>query len=144
MNMGLKISGWDDPKYRAGKIVLCLKGEAFDYVQFANSVSEPWTDDDESMLGRLKDKFINIQAIEMNILSFEQSVQETRETIDEFMSRLKRGVRDAYDGDDQHELDRKVAWRFVSGLRDRTCRDKILDLSRLDQAEASHMKLGIL
>ena len=73
----MNIEGWDDPKYRAGKIVLCLKGEAFDYVQFANSVNERWTNDDELMLGRLKDKFINIHAIKMNILSFEQSVQET-------------------------------------------------------------------
>lgn len=127
MNMGLKISGWDDPKYRAGKITLCLKGDAFDYVQFANSMDEPWTNDDKLLLGKLQDKFINIQAIEMNILHFEQSVQETRESIDEFMSRLRRSVRDAYDGDNQHDLDRKVAWRFVSGLRDKICRDKILD-----------------
>lgn len=127
MNMRLRITGWDDPKYRAGKIVLCLKGDAFDYVKFASSSYERWADNDVQMLEKLQDKFINTQAIEMYILHFEQTVQEPRETIGEFMSRLKRSVREAYDGDEPRELDRKVAWRFVSGLSDRKVRDKILD-----------------
>lgn len=46
----------------------------------------------------------------MNILDFEQSVQEPRGTINEVLSGLKRKVRDAYDRDLQRELDRKVAW----------------------------------
>ena len=41
---------------------------------------------------------MKVQAIEMSILHFEQSVQEPRETIAEFMGRLKHSVRDAYDG----------------------------------------------
>lgn len=127
MNMRLRITGWDDPRYRAGKIVLCLKGDAFDYVKFASSAKECWAGNDNQMLEKLQDKFINTQAVEMNILHFEQSVQEPKETIGEFMSRLKRSVREAYDGDEQRELDRKVAWRFVSGLSDRKVRDKILD-----------------
>ena len=141
MNMGLRITGWDDPKYRAGKITLCLKGDAFDYVKFASSMHEAWANNDELLLGKLKDKFVNIQTIEMNILEFEKSVQESRETIDEFMSGLKRKVRDAYDGDLQRELDRKVAWRFVSGLRDKNCRDKILEAGwMLNRQEAKPLE----
>ena len=127
MNTQLRITGWDNKQYRAGKIKLCLKGMAFDYIEFACVMEEEWAEDDEKLLERLQDKFINVQAIEMNILKFEQSVQEPRETIAEFLGRLKRAVREAYDGDSQLELDRKVAWRFVSGLSDKHVRDKLID-----------------
>lgn len=127
MNIRLKITGWDDGAYRAGKVILGLKGDAFDYVKFAKSTGEEWTGDDDSLLEKLKDKFINTQAIEMNILHFEQSSQDPKESIGEYMSRLKRAVREAYDGDSQRELDRKVAWRFVSGVTEKRVRDKILE-----------------
>ena len=127
MNRQLRITGWDKAGYRAGKIKLSLKGPAFDYVEFACKMEESWTDDDDLLLEKLQDKFIKVQAIEMSILQFEQSVQENREGISEFMGRLKRLVREAYDGDSQQEMDRKVAWRFVSGLTDRNVRDKIID-----------------
>ena len=127
MNTQLRITGWDNPTYRAGKIILCLKGDAFDYVKFAKSTGEEWTSSDDSLLEKLKDKFINVQAIEMNILHFEQSYQDPKESISEYMSRLKRAVREAYDGDTQRDLDRKVAWRFVSGVTEKRVRDKILE-----------------
>lgn len=127
MNVQLKITGWDDPTYRAGKITLCLRGDAFDFVKFAKASHEEWASKDESLLAKLQDKFINIQAVEMNILHFEQSVQEPKESIGEYMSRLRRAVREAYDGDAQSELDRKVAWRFVSGVSEKRVRDKILE-----------------
>ena len=96
-----RITGWDSEQYRAGKIKLCLKGTAFDYVEFACNMEEEWAENDILLLERLRDKFVKVQAIEMSILHFEQSVQEPRETIAEFMGRLKRSVRDAYDGDSQ-------------------------------------------
>ena len=127
MNVQLKITGWDDPVYRAGEITLCLKGDAFDFVKFAKASHEEWASRDDSLLAKLQDKFINIQAVEMNILHFEQSVQEPKESLGEYMSRLRRAVREAYDGDAQSELDRKVAWRFVSGVTEKRVRDKILE-----------------
>lgn len=132
MNISLKIVGWDDPEYRAGKIKLCLKGEAFDHVQFASSMHENWTRDDKLLLENLKDKFVNIQAIEMNILHFEQAIQESKEGLGEFMGRLKRLVKEAYEGDSYQELDRKVAWKFVSGLCDYKIREKLLETGWMD------------
>ena len=127
MNVRLRITGWDDPVYRAGKIKLCLRGEAFDYVQLASSMHEEWTNNDVLLLEKLKDKFINIQAVEVNILYFEQCAQEPKEGIGEFMGRLKHLVKEAYDGDSYLEMDRKVAWKFVSGLSDHKIRDKLIE-----------------
>ena len=127
LNMRAQLRGWDSSSFRANKLKLCLLGEAFDYVSFASSIGEGWADDDDQMVEKLKEKFTNIHAIELNILQFEKSEQEPREAIGDYMSRLRRSVKEAYDGDTQRELDRKVAWKFVSGLRDESVRRKLLE-----------------
>ena len=88
---------------------------------------EAWTFDDEQMIARLKDKFINVQAIELNILNFERCTQDGKETLSEYQIRLQRLVKEAYDGDSQRELDRKVAWKFVSGVSDERVRRRMLE-----------------
>ena len=127
LNMRARLRGWDSPSYRAGKLRLCLMGEAFDFVSFASSICEDWAEDDEKIIEKLREKFTNIQAIELNILAFERSAQEAKESIGDFMTRLRRSVKDAYDGDLQRELDRKVAWKFVSGVNDDRVRRKLLE-----------------
>ena len=127
LNMRAKLRGWDSTSYRAGKLKLCLMGDAFDYVSFASSICEEWTENDELMIEKLKEKFTNIQAVELNILQFEQSMQEPKELLGDYMIRLRRSVKDAYDGDSQRELDRKVAWKFVSGVKDERVRRKLLE-----------------
>ena len=88
---------------------------------------EAWTFDDEQMIARLKDKFINVQIIELNILNFERCTQDGKETLSEYQTRLQRLVKEAYDGDSQRELDRKVAWKFVSGDSDERVRRRMLE-----------------
>lgn len=127
LNMRARLRGWDSPSYRAGKLTLCLQGEAFDYVSFASSMLNPWTSNDELLVSKLKDKFTNVQAIELNILGFEKSIQEPRETISDYMTRLQMTVKEAYDGDSQLDLDRRVAWKFVSGLGDERIKRKLLE-----------------
>ena len=57
--MQLQITGWDNTQYRAGKSKLCLKGAAFDYVEFACKMEEEWTENDVLLLEKLQDKLIN-------------------------------------------------------------------------------------
>ena len=127
LNMRARLRGWDSPSFRAGKLRLCLMGDAFDYVSFASSIGEEWSGDDEKMVEKLREKFTNVQAIELNILEFERSAQEPKESISDYLTRPRRAVKDAYDGDAQRELDRKVAWKFVSGLGDERIRRKLLE-----------------
>ena len=96
-------------------------------MSFASSICEEWAENDETMIEKLREKFTNLQAIELNILQFEQSMQEPKESISDYLGRLRRAVKDAYDGDHQRELDRKVAWKFVSGLGDERIRRKLLE-----------------
>ena len=127
LNMRAKLRGWDSPSFRAGKLKLCLVGDAFDFVSLASSICKEWTTDDLRMIERLRGTFTNIQAIELNILEFERSSQETKESIGDYMNRLQRTVKEAYDGDSQRDLDRKVAWKFVSGQNDESIRRKLLE-----------------
>jgi len=127
LNMRSRLRGWDSASYRAGKIKLYLMGDAFDYVSFADSICEEWTKSDSMMIEKLRDKFTNLNAVELNILEFEKSLQEPKESISDYLSRLRRSVKDAYDGDSQRELDRKVAWKFVSGINDEKVRRKLLE-----------------
>ena len=60
LNMEARLTGWDSSVHRAGKLKLCLAGDAFDYVSLASSMAQEWTFDDNTMLEKLKDKFINI------------------------------------------------------------------------------------
>ena len=73
--MRSRLTGWDSAEYRAGKLKLCLRGDAFDYLSLSSSMCEAWTFDDEQMIARLKDK-----AIELNILNFERCTQDGKET----------------------------------------------------------------
>ena len=81
--------------------------------------------------------FINIQAIEMNIIHFKQSVQEPKEGLGAYMGRLKRLVKEAYDGDAYQETDRKVAWKFVSGFSDCKIREKLLETGWMETRQKS-------
>jgi len=127
LNMRSRLRGWDSASFRAGKLKLCLMGDAFDYVSFAGSICEQWTENDSMMIEKLREKFTNLNAVELNILEFEKSLQEPKESISDYLSRLRRAVKEAYDGDSQRELDRKVAWKFVSGINDEKVRRKLLE-----------------
>ena len=126
INTNDRIVGWDVPSFRANKLRLAIRGEASDYLSTESSMLKPWTKNDDEIIQKLKDRYLNTQAIEMNILEFEQSSQDTKETLPEYMSRLQQLVTDAYDGDTRAELDKKVAWRFVNGLRSENVRRELM------------------
>lgn len=127
INKSAGISGWNRSEYRANKLRLALRDAAADFVNFESSMEREWTKDDNLLIEKLMDRYMNVQAIELNILSFEQSKQEGGEEIKDFMTRLQRRVVDAYDGDTQRELDRKVAWKFVIGVRNENVRKQLID-----------------
>ena len=127
LNMAAKLVGWDRKQFRADKLKLALHGDAFDFVTFEDSMQREWSQDDEMIIEKLKDRYLNIQAIEVNILNFEKSSQGSKELLNEYLARLQQLVKDAYEGDNQKELDRKVAWKFVSGVFDERVRRKLME-----------------
>ena len=127
LNISARLVGWDSPEYRANKLKLALQGDAFDYVSFEDSMCREWTKDDEGIVEKLKDRYLNVQAIEVNILKFENSSQEGKELPNEYLARLQQLAKDAYEGQDQKDLDLRIAWKFVSGLSEENVRRKLME-----------------
>jgi len=127
LNVAARLIGWDSPEYRANKLKLSLQGDAFDFVSFEDSMHRDWTKDDEGIVEKLKDRYLNVQAVEVNILKFENTCQEGKELPNEYLARLQQLAKDAYEGQEQSDLDLRVAWKFVSGLSEENVRRKLME-----------------
>ena len=58
--MAAKLRGWDSKLYRANKLKLALQGDAFDFVTFEDSMGKLWTKDDDAIITKLKDRYLNV------------------------------------------------------------------------------------
>ena len=63
LNVAARLKGWDSKEYCANKLKLALHGDAFDYITFEDSMGKLWTNDDEGIIEKLKDRYLNVQAI---------------------------------------------------------------------------------
>ena len=127
INIAGKIQGWDKPDYRADKLKMALQGDPYSYVSFESSMNQSWTRHDDKIISKLKDRYMSIQAVELSILQFEQRSQGSQESYHDFMDHLRLMASEAYDGDSQNELNRKVAWKFVSGIHNDEIRVKVME-----------------
>ena len=127
VNITARHQGWDSKEFRANKLKLHLQGDAFDFVSFDSSVGHEWTMDDETIIEKLQDRYLNVQEIENNISSFENSRQGDKELLNDYMIRLKQLAKDAFEGETQMELDRKVAWRFLNGAKSEKVKRKLVE-----------------
>ena len=127
INIAGRMQGWDKPDFRADKLKMALQGDPYSYVSFESSMNQSWTRHDEKIISKLKDRYMSIQAVELSILQFEQRSQGSQESYYDFMNHLRQMVSEAYDGDLQIELNRKVAWKFVSGIHNDEIRVKVME-----------------
>ncbi|KAL5260338.1 hypothetical protein ACHWQZ_G010459 [Mnemiopsis leidyi] len=66
---------------------------------------------------------------------------EPKEDLSEYLMRLRRLVKEAYDGDNQPELDKRVPWKFVSGVQDKQITKKLMETGwMLDKRHAKPLE----
>ena len=118
---------WDTPSFRAKKIRLALRGEPAQYVTQENSMGQTWTENDDGIIDHLTARYVNTHAIEAQIAEFERSDQSNREPLTEYMSRLQGLVAEGFPGEPQGILDKRVAWRFLNGVRSEKIKKKLLE-----------------
>ena len=58
--MAAKLRRWDSKLYRANKLKLALQGDAIDFVTFEDSMGKLWTKDDDAIITKLKDRYLNV------------------------------------------------------------------------------------
>lgn len=126
VNIRNTLANWDDPSYRAAKLRIALKGAPADFVGEESSISRAWTEDDEQILKKLKERYIDTESIELKIMEAEEVIQEENEPLAEYLSRVQRVMRVAYPEEPENILNKRAAWKFISGIRNREIRGAVI------------------
>ena len=126
VNIQEELKNWDDPAFRAAKLRLTLRGAAAEYVTGESGISMPWTQNDEQIIKKLEERYLNTDAIELKIIEVEEAKQEDREPLPDYLSRVQRLVREAYRGESDAVINKRIAWKFLSGIQNREIRASVI------------------
>ena len=126
VNIRDQLLNWDDPSFRAAKLRLALRGSAAEYVTGESGLSKPWTEDDQQIIDMLERRYLKTEAIELKIIEVEETKQADREPLPDYLSRVQRMVRDAYHGEAESTLQKRTAWKFLSGIQNKEIRASVI------------------
>ena len=120
------IPGWDRPDYRAKELRCQLVGEAATYIRQEEVMLEDWVKDDREIIKRMRDRWVNRDCIELDIIEFEEARQSETETLAQYMTRLKGLGQRAFGEFDPRGMQQRIIWRFLDGVKDRDVRASII------------------
>ena len=126
VNIRDQLLNWDDPSFRAAKLRLALRGSAAEYVTGESGLAKPWTKDDEQIMDMLERRYLKTEAIELKIIEVEETKQSDREPLPDYLSRVQRMIRDAYHGESEITLQKRTAWKFLSGIQNKEIRASVI------------------
>ena len=126
INQARGVPGWDSPVYRAKELRYQLQGEVAVYVRQEEAMGQVWMNNDEEMVEKLKERWLNRDCIELDIIEFEEARQGEFETLAQFMQRLKGLGQRAFGEFDANGMHQRIIWRFLDGVRDKDVRSEII------------------
>ena len=126
INQQKKVPGWNDASYRAKELRCQLQGEAATYVRQEEAMHESWVNDDNEIMERLRQRWVNRDCIELDIIEFEEARQGDMETLAQYMTRLKGLGQRAFGEFDPRGMQQCIIWRFLDGVKDRDVRSSII------------------
>ena len=126
-NISRRIIGWDDPVARARKLRKALTGEAEKYINAEDSMSKSWVKDDEEIMNHLATQWVNSHARELKIAEFESARQANNESLQKYMIRVQELVQMAYTNEPAEITRRRVAWKFLDGVRNVDIRASVIE-----------------
>ena len=126
MNQQRRAPGWGDAKYRAKELRYQLQGEAGVFVRQEEAMHESWVEDDNKIIEKLKERWLNRDCIELDIIQFEEARQNDGESLGQFMQRLKGLGQRAFSEFDSTGMQQRIIWRFLDGVRDKDIRSSII------------------
>ena len=135
-NSKRKVRLWDDADYRAGALRMALTNEVSEYVDEEDSMGSMWVKTDDEIIGKLKERYLKAECIEMNILKFEEARQLDGEDLATFLTRLQRLARNAFPKNPEGIIRQRVIWRFLSGVTDTEIRRELISTKwMVDESE---------
>ena len=82
VNMRKRLTNWDDPSYRAAKLRIALNGAPAEFIEEKSSMLKDWTENDNEIMRRLKERYIDTESIELRIMEAEEVSQQKDEAVD--------------------------------------------------------------
>ena len=126
LNQEEQIANWDDKRFRAAKLRKALRGPAASYVRNENAMASSWTEDDDEIIARLEARYLTTEAFESKIRDAEEVCQQDHEPLPEFLTRVQRLIIEAYPGEPVEVKNKRVVWKFLSGLKSKDIRAEII------------------
>ena len=126
VNLMNNVKLWKDEKYQAMRIRLQLSGEVEQWLVVAEAENENWMKDSNSLIARLAKRYETSEGREIAIKVFEESKQTELESIEAFLTRLRKQATYAFPLENQDSVRSRVLWRWISGLNNEFIRMQIL------------------
>ncbi len=127
-NLAKGVQCWNDVKFRARELRFQLRGEPSLWLAQECAMLRDWTSDDEEIIKKLKGRYMGTQSVELNIISFEELVQEEGESLAKYMTRCQVKGYEAF-GQLNEPLGttQRIVWKFLSGIKDLDVRKAVIN-----------------
>ena len=96
------------------------------YIRQEEAMAQGWVLNDEEIIDKLEERWLNRDCIEMDILEFEEARQGDYETLAQYMHRLKGQGQQAFSEFDPNGMHQRIIWRFLDGVKDKEIRSVII------------------
>ena len=121
------IDGWEDDVFRARELRLQLRGEAALWLSHESAMGSSWTDHDEEIILRLRQRYLETQSLELSIVMFEELGQNEDETLASYMTRCQEKGMEAFAQlNEPRSTQQRIVWKFLSGIRDAAVRSEVI------------------
>ena len=78
-----------------------------------------WTNNDKEIIKKLKDRYMGVLSLELNIVAFEEMAQGDNETLAQYMTRCQAQGLDAYQMmNEPRSTQLRIIWKVLSGIKD--------------------------
>lgn len=126
-NQRRQVDGWEDESFRANELRFQLAGEPALWVAQESAMLNVWTKSDTEIITRLKQRYLGVLSLELNIVSFEELKQGESETLAQYMTKCQQKGMEAFgDFDEPRGLQQRIVWKFLSGIRDPGVRAEVI------------------
>lgn len=121
------VDGWNDPSFLASELRFQLCGEPALWIAQESAMQSEWTKSDVEIIEKLKDRYLGVQSLELNILMFEELKQEDSESLAHYMTRCQgKGLEAFAELNEPRGTQQRIVWKFLSGIRDPAVRSEVI------------------
>ena len=125
-NLARNVTQWANAAFRARELRLQIREEPALWLAQEHTMLSPWMDDDDGIIGKLRERYSGTQSIELNIIAFEEMSQKENESLAQYMTRCQEAGYQAYGAFDAASRQQRIVWRFLSGIRDGDVRNAVI------------------